>query len=169
MMLSNYRVLSDTETHIVYVGMTRARNSLYINCNTNVFDGFLPEGIEKRYDRYDYPEPDEAVLQLTHRGVNLGYFRFASRSIPDLQCGRALYEHDGGMYADTGKGRRCVLKLSKSSMQKIETMRKRGFRIYRSEVRYMVYWKGKDEETEALCILPDIYLRRQEQRQIQEV
>ena len=160
MMLNNYRVRDDSGRHVVYVGITRARKSLYINCNTDVFDGCYLSGYKIPVDRHDYPESEEALLQLSLKGVNLGYFKYVNKGLENLHCGQPLIESKGDMLADIGSERKCVAKLSKGSMDSIYALRKKGLDIYKSEIRFLVYWKGKNEEKEVLCVLPNIYLKK---------
>ena len=100
-------------------------------------------------------------------GVNLGYFKYVGRRVVDYQAGQMLWEHDGDLLTAPvtgetapGTGGKCLAKLSKSSRETIQARRYKGFEIYKSEIRFMVYWKGKNEENEVLCVLPDIYLKR---------
>ena len=160
MMLNNYRIKDDSSRHVVYVGLTRAKKELYVNCNTGVFDGCNISGLRIPYDRHEYPESEEALFQLSLRGVNLGFFKFLNNGLNNLYCGQLLTESNGNLYATAGSGRKCVAKLSKSSMDAISALRKKGFEIYKSEIRFLVYWKGKNEEKEVLCVLPNIYLRK---------
>ena len=160
MMLNNYRIKDDSSRHVVYVGITRARKALYINCNTDVFDGCYLAGYKIPVDRHDYPESEEALLQLSLKGVNLGYFKYINKGLNNLHCGQMLVESKGDMLADIGSGRKCVAKLSKSSMEAISALRNKDFDIYKSEIRFLVYWKGKNEEEEVLCVLPNIYLKK---------
>lgn len=167
MVLNHYRAGDDASRHVLYVGMTRAQKRLFINCNTSLFDGFAPSGRGIRIDRNRYPEPDEALLQLRLTGVNLGYFKYVGRRVVDYQAGQMLWEHDGDLLTAPvtgepapGTGGKCLAKLSKSSRETIQALRNKGFEIYKSEIRFMVYWKGKNEENEVLCVLPDIYLKK---------
>ena len=160
LMLNNYNASNDQGKHVVYVGITRARKALYLISNTNVVNSCALDGMSIAYDRHNYPEPDEAMLQLTHKGVNLGYFKYLGNSLGDYSAGQILIERNGSMYAQSGAGTKCLLKMSKSSYDTITSLRKKGFEIYKSEIRFMVYWKGLNEEKEVLCVLPNIYLRR---------
>lgn len=161
MMLNNYRITDDASRHVLYVGMTRAKKQLFINCKNNPF-GYDPiNGVKILIDRNHYPEPDEALLQLRLKGVNLGYFKYINKGSIDFQSGQLLLEHNGNMLTEPGAGGKCLAKLSKSSMGTIQTLRKKGFEIYKSEIRFMVYWKGKNEDAEVLCVLPDIYMRKE--------
>lgn len=161
MMLNQYKMNNDANRRVLYVGITRARKALYINCNNNIFDHYssaIRNGIKR--DNNFYPEPNEALLQLTHKGVNLGYFKYLDKGLINFQSGQVLIERDGNLFAETKAGKKCVAKLSKSSYATITNLRNKGFDIYRAEIRRMVYWKGKNEEAEVLCLLPNIYLRK---------
>ena len=160
MILNNYRATNDESKHVVYVGITRAKKALYIISNTDTADSCALKGMIIPYDRHEYPEPDEAMLQLTHKGVNLGYFKYLGQGLGDYCAGQSLIERNGNMYVQTKVGNKCVLKLSKSTYETLTSLRKKGFEIYKSEIRFMVYWKGQNEESEVLCVLPNIYLRK---------
>ena len=127
--------------------------------------------------------PDEALLQLSHRDVNLGYFRYVQGPVRKLISGDELImqdampdgKHNGrqygtlnaaqdampdGMIREAYSGNaRPVIRLSRACMEKLEKLRLRGFTIYRIKVRFAVWWKGKEDENETLILLPDIFLR----------
>lgn len=160
MMLNHYKNNDDTSRHVLYVGMTRAQKRLFISCNNSIFEDDPISNRILHIDRNHYPEPDEALLQLRLKGVNLGYFKYLNSGSIDYQSGQMLLEHNGNLHTEKSAGGKCVAKLSKSSLETIRTLQKKGFEIYKSEIRFMVYWKGKNEEAEILCVLPDIYLRK---------
>lgn len=160
MMLNNYRAYSDSNKHVIYVGMTRAKNELYICYNTNDFDSYRNGDVHFVYDADEYDDANEATLQVSHKGVNLGYFKYVSRNIRQLCSGDELFAEDGGFYMDPDK-KRCVLKLSKRQMEDISTLTGKGFKIYKAEVRNLVYWQGQNDAAESLIVLPNIYFRRQ--------
>lgn len=160
MMLENYRIKSDADRRVIYVGITRAKNALYISCNNGIFDRYATADRKIAVDRNRYPEPDEALLQLRLEGVNLGYFKYLNTGLVDFHCGQLLIERNGNLLTERSEGGKCLAKLSKSSFETISTLRRKGFEIYRSEIRFMAYWKGKNEEEEVLCVLPDIHLRK---------
>lgn len=160
MMLNGYRIRSDSERHVVYVGITRARKGLYINCNTDVFSGYSVPGVQFLSDTEKYSEPDEALLQLTHKGVNLGYFKYSENIIKRLHSGVELTESNGDMYIENYSIHKPLLKLSKNAIDQIKSLNDRGYRIYKAKIRYIVYWKGRNEEREVLIALPNIYLKK---------
>ena len=56
-----------------YVGITRAKNRLFIHTNGDCFNHLSVD----RYlmDQRQYDMPEEIVLQLSHKDVNLGFFK----------------------------------------------------------------------------------------------
>lgn len=160
MMLNDFYISSDEQRHALYVGMTRAKHALYVNYNNGLLDGCAVKGVESLVDTNRYEEPDEAVLQLDHKGVKLGYFKYIERRLKRLHSGSELYWDEGNLLASKGKQESRVAMISRTSMEQIELLRSRGFEVYRAEIRQMVYWKGKEDEEESLILLPNIYLRK---------
>ena len=158
-MLNNYRAYTDSNKHVIYVGMTRAKEELYICYNTNDFDRYKGGDVHFLYDPDDYEEANEATFQVSHKGVNLGYFKYVNRNVRQLCSGDELYIKDRDFFMDAEK-RKCVLKLSKKQIDDIASLENKGFEIYKAEVRNLVYWQGRNEENEVLIVLPNIYLRR---------
>ncbi|HAL18810.1 MAG TPA: RecQ family ATP-dependent DNA helicase, partial [Spirochaetaceae bacterium] len=75
MMVSGNRNLDDAEVRRLYVGMTRAKDNLYIHCNSSVFDGCVAASMCLT-DKNHYPETDGIIMRLGYKDVNLGYFKF---------------------------------------------------------------------------------------------
>lgn len=159
MMLNKYRAYTDSNKHVVYVGLTRAKNELYICYNTDDLDKYKGGNAKFMYDSSKYDEANEAAIQLSHKGVNLGYFKYVGKNVRQLCSGDDLYMKNDELFMDKEMNKR-VVKLSRSQVEQINSMRKRGFEAYRAEVRNLVYWQGKEEKEESLIVLPNIYLRR---------
>ena len=160
MMLNNYRAYTDSNKHVIYVGMTRAKDELYICYNTGDFDSYRNGDVHFIYDADEYDDANEATLQVSHKGVNLGYFKYVSRNIRQLCSGDELFAENDSLFMDSDR-RRCVLKLSKRQIEDLSTLTSKGFEIYKAEVRNLLYWQGQNDDVESLIVLPNIYLRRQ--------
>lgn len=57
-----YKTDNDECKRKIYVGLTRAKNELYIHYNNNCFDKYSVLGVEKTVDNAIYPEPDEIMM-----------------------------------------------------------------------------------------------------------
>lgn len=142
-----------------YVGMTRARNRLFVHTNGDLF-ARLPAD-SHREDRNHYPLPEEIVLQLSHKDVFLGFFKNIKHEVLALQSGDALTFEDGYFY--TVPNRRAVAKLSVSMQNTLSVWHDRGYHVTSASVRFVVAWKPKDdpkEASETAVLLIDMELRK---------
>lgn len=88
MLVSQPQHVTDSEMRSYYVGMTRARKRLFIYTNSTLFDR-LPADIHQ-VDQTPYVFPDEVMLQLSHKDVNLGFFKSRKKKILSLRSGEKL-------------------------------------------------------------------------------
>ena len=124
-----------------YVGMTRARNRLFIHTNGPCFDQLTSARHVSCQEQY--PMPEEVVLQLTHKDVFLSYFKERKRDVLALQAGAPLKYSNDVLYSDTtGKP---VAKLSASMQAALKDWERKDYRIVSSTVRFIVAWKPKPE------------------------
>ena len=79
-MLNNFKLNDDDALRLLYVGMTRAKKSLYINYNNDIFDDFDDKSIELKLDANNYPEYQKIILELGHDDVYLGHFDFDNKN-----------------------------------------------------------------------------------------
>lgn len=159
LMLNSFSCSGDKK-RAVYVALTRAKSALHIHTNTDYFDRFDLPGILRKNDSHDYPEPDEILLELGHRDVMLGYFRYRQKVIPSLRSGDKLkLDGDHLCLPDPGSAR--VVKLSRRCAEQLEEAGKKGYRVCSAEIRFIVWWKGQDEPEESAIILPNLYLLKE--------
>lgn len=148
---------SDAEFRRFYVGMTRARKRLIIHTNGACFDELQASFIA---DNNTYSLPEEIMLQLSHKDVNLAYFNGKKKNILSLRGGSPLGFSDKYLIDERGN---CIVMLSKDMQTKIAEWCERGYHVVSGNIRFIVAWKPKDAEevTEELAvILPDLKLRR---------
>lgn len=151
---------TDEQRHKLYVGITRAKSQLYIHYNNKIFDDMRLPGVSFVQDMNCYEEPEELMLQLTHRDVFLGFFKDKKKDIFSLQSGDSL-EIDGNFLCALIGGRRvCVAKYSKSFEVYMEQLRSKGYQPSAASVRFIVAWKGEDDEEESAVLLPNVVMRK---------
>lgn len=141
-----------------YVGITRAKNRLFVHTNGDFFTGLKAD--EYRVDPREYAMPEEIVVQLSHKDVFLDFFKFKDlkRTVLSLKGGETLYYKDATLY--DGK-QRPVARLSQSMQKKLAEWKERGYEVKSASVRFVVAWKPKDapkEEAETAVLLPDLVL-----------
>lgn len=160
MMLNGYDFSTNAGKRAVYVGMTRAKNALYIHTNTAYFDQFDLPFAERRVDNGAYSEPEEILLHLTHRDVFLGYFKGLEKQISRLKSGDVLIRQGTSYLRTEEEGAPWVVKLSQACCERLAGLAEKGYEIDRAAVRHVVYWKGQEEEEEIPIVLPELYFRR---------
>ena len=156
----------------LYVGMTRAKNRLFVHTNGDLFTR-LPADSHRK-DLKQYPMPEEVVLQLSHKDVNLSFFKPVKQEVLALRSGDALIFEDNCFYRRAlGVSRgfphapathRPIAKLSSNMQSTLSAWRDKGYEVRSSSVRFVVAWKPKDapkEEPETAVLLIDLTLSRE--------
>jgi ATP-dependent DNA helicase RecQ len=98
-----YMLISDNyvkDAHLMrryYVGITRAKNRLFIHTNSDCFNHLSAD----RYlmDQRQYDMPEEIVLQLSHKDVNLGFFKERKQEVLALRGGDSLIYNEFLVYS----------------------------------------------------------------------
>ncbi|WP_423129967.1 RecQ family ATP-dependent DNA helicase [Gaoshiqia sp. Z1-71] len=157
LMLENFNSTTDEAKRQLYVAMTRAKQNLTVHLNSNLLDHLSTKNLERVEDRNRYLPPEELVMQLTHEDVNLGYFRFIQHRVNQVISGESLIINEEGCANSKDA---LVLKFSKKFLESIETQVKRGYRLKRAKVNFIVYWREEDTGQEVKIVLPELYFER---------
>ena len=160
MMLKNSAGKTDAERRALYVGMTRAKHNLFIHTNTALFDQYQMNGIEHKIDVTLYEEPTEIMLQTMHKDVVLDFFKNKKDLIFNLRSGTKLKIDDIYLIAEVNGRDVRIAKLSKSFVETLEKLKDKGYTPKNSEVRFIVAWKGENDEEETPIILADLYFEK---------
>lgn len=167
MMLKGNHAFSEEEKRTIYVGLTRAKNALYIHCNTDLFSKSNYKGVKYLCDQTLYGTPAEIALYLSLKDIYLEFNSNEYESRVDILKYRAgnelTYEYDekwGHIYLTDPTGKRVVSLSETCKREKIEKYEKRGYVPYRAEIRFIGAWKKKGVIQEYAVILPNIYLRK---------
>ncbi|MGN1422172.1 MAG: 3'-5' exonuclease, partial [Oscillospiraceae bacterium] len=155
-MLNQASDSTDEEKRKIYVGMTRAKNELYIHCNSAIFDDISAEGIERETDAQDYPEPDELVMQLGMKDVFLDFFIGKKGEVFALKSGDELEVRGDFLYANGNK----LVIPSKAVREKLAALRQKGYTPYKARVCFIVEWVKQETGQSAAVILPEIWLKK---------
>lgn len=160
LLLNNASPKDDAERRKLYVGMTRAKENLFIHCNTGLFDRFYIPNVEKLTDETQYSEPEEICLQLTHKDVVLDYFKGKKESTLKLHSGMPLSLKDEYVSAELEGRTVRIAKLSKACVENLDHHMQKGYFPISASVRFVVAWKGKEDEEETAVMLPKIRLKK---------
>lgn len=155
MMLKNSTGRDDADRRALYVGITRAKKELYIHTNTVLFDKYR-DFAEYDLDEKQYGEPEEIVVQTTHRHVVLDFFKSRRDVTLSLYSGCPLHIEENYLVAEyRGKDVR-VAKFSKAFVEDLEQQKEKGYKPYSAQIKFIVYWKGEDDVEETPIILSQI-------------
>ncbi|PKN70173.1 MAG: RecQ family ATP-dependent DNA helicase [Deltaproteobacteria bacterium HGW-Deltaproteobacteria-12] len=157
MMLTNHNVSSDEDKRLLYVAMTRAKQRLNIYFNGDHFKGILAAGLERQAMRSGYLPLAKMVMHLTHKDVNLGYFKNVQKYMASLMCGDSLVKAEDGWANPDGQ---LVLKFSRRFHEKLIAIEKSGFILHEVKVGFILYWKEQDAKEEVKIILPELYFSK---------
>ncbi len=160
MLLNRCQATTDEEKRKLYVGMTRAKSSLYIHCNTDLFAVYNLPGVEHVDNRDTHDTPKEISIQLTHKDVVLDFFKGKREMIFKLHSGALLTAADGYFTAEIDGRSVRVAKFSKAFREKLDGLATKGFRPKTASVSFVVAWKGEDDDEETAVLLPKINLER---------
>lgn len=142
-----------------YVGMTRAKRTLNIHTNGNLFDSL--KSAQHLYDAQAYDEPNEIVFQLSHKDVNLGFSKPHKDAILSLRSGMPLTYHDHCLcLPSTGRD---IAQLSIKMKEKLGKWELKGYKVTDARIRFIVAWKSKDaprDEKESAIMLADLVMKK---------
>lgn len=142
-----------------YVGMTRAKRTLTIHTNGNLFDSL--KSAQHLYDAQAYDEPNEIVLQLSHKDVNLGFSKPHKDTILCLRSGMPLTYHDHCLcLPSTGRD---IAQLSIKMKEELGKWELKGYKVTAARIRFIVAWKSKDaprDEKESAIVLADLVMKK---------
>ena len=155
MMLEGEQANTDEKIRKLYVGMTRAKQRLYIHCNTSAFVEM--DMVDYRFDTNEYPIPEEIMMQLTMRDVYLNFFKCKKKLILQLRSGMPLYFDDGILRLATGEKAVC---LSKQKRDELQVWAEKGFQVKSAKINFIVAWRGKEDTEETAVVIPKMVLKR---------
>lgn len=157
MLINDKRMCSEEVLRCYYVGMTRAKNRLFIHTNSDRFK--LPSVDEYVTDDRHYTMPTEIMLQLSHKDVYLHAFKEHKARILALRGGDKLGYRNAELLASAdGKP---IGKLSARMLKTLEEWQVKGYKVKEVSVRFIVAWKPKDsdkQEKEWAVVLADMVL-----------
>ncbi|MCH7407899.1 RecQ family ATP-dependent DNA helicase [Belliella sp. DSM 111904] len=156
LMLQNHNPATNEAKRLLYVAMTRAKNSLTIHTNTNFLENIATENLELVHYFEKHLPPKEITIHLSFKDIWLSYFIGRQDLIALLTSGEKLRIGKDGCMDHKGNS---ILKFSKRFSQKLVEMKSKGYDLRRAKVNFIVYWKN-EEQNELKVILPELYFER---------
>tara|TARA_R110001592_G_scaffold189452_2_gene434958 strand:- start:2429 stop:7228 length:4800 start_codon:yes stop_codon:yes gene_type:complete len=157
LLLDSFFPDTDEAKRQVYVALTRAKQNLTIHLNSNFLSHINAQNLNKSIDTNTYLPPDEMLIHLTHRDVQLGYFEFVQHRIRGLLSGGSLILSNEGCL---NQNKELVLKFSRGFSEKLRIFNEKGFITINAKISFLLYWKAEGSDQEVKIVLPEIYLER---------
>jgi len=120
-----------------YVGLTRAKQNLYLVTNPLV-------------------EYSSILIALNMRDIILNFFKGRKDIVLRLRSGDSLQYQDGYLLNDQ---RINIMALSASGKEKLKVWTDKGYEVTSAKVSYTLAWRPQDSETEYAVCLANIVLR----------
>ena len=161
MLITEPQHLTDEVLRRYYVGATRAKERLFIHTDSRVFDRMPAD--EHHVSQQQYDMPDEIILQLSHRDVNLSFFKSHKNLILALRAGQKLRFSNNYLYC--GHSDMPIAQLSQKMQADLRLWTEKGYAVITASIRFIVAWRPKDapkEEEEHAVLLLDLMLKRNE-------
>lgn len=159
MIADNNRVKDDSLMRRLYVGMTRAKQRLFIHTNGNSFNNIVADKYTS--DTCQYPMPEEVVIRLSYKDVYLEFFKNRKKDILALKGGDPLL-YGNYILSDT-KTSRPLATLSAKMRETLDKWQNNGYKVETAVTRFIVAWKPQNapkDEPETAVLLADLILRK---------
>lgn len=146
-MLNGNSADNSESVRALYVALTRAKNNLFIHCNTTIFENILPElkSVNKVVDRKEYAEPSELLILLTHKDVNLGHFIDKKETVKKLKSGDKIKLENYFIFVEIEGSWVQIARLSKSRVEMIQKLQAKEYQAVDGTIQFIVSWKPKNE------------------------
>lgn len=106
---------------------------------------------------------DNAVYELqtaySDKDVYLDFFKDKKQLILKLKSGTELEVEGRRLYCNYCGEKYPVAQFSKDCSNRIQSITQKGYTIKSARIRYIVAWKGENDERETAIILPDVDLK----------
>ncbi|MDY6372114.1 MAG: RecQ family ATP-dependent DNA helicase [Bacteroidales bacterium] len=134
--VDNPESLEPDDLRTSYVGITRARHTLYLHTRPRL------------------PQTNIAVSLGLH-DVWLDYFRDRKDSVLRLRSGDPLRYSKGYLLSEHGE---YIASLSKNKRQHIDALQAKGYSVASAEVSYVLAWRPREEPQEVAVCLANLIL-----------
>lgn len=157
MLITEPQHLTDEVLRRYYVGATRAKERLFIHTDCPAFDS-MPAN-EHHVCQQQYGMPDEIILQLSHRDVNLSFFKSRKKEILALRAGQELRFSNNYFY--DFRSDIPIAQLSQKMQSDLRLWAEKRYEVIAASIRFIVAWRPKDapKEEEHAILLIDLTLK----------
>ena len=146
----------------LYVGMTRAKDNLYIIQDQRYFHS--RNGFTSSVDKEIYNVPNEIVMAMSYKDVWLEALKYQNRDeFGSFQAGEKLdfvIENEKMIFISSN-GRKATVS-SKRFYEKVKEQQNKGYQPFLATVGFVVYWYKRETDTEYKIVLPVLRMIKSE-------
>lgn len=125
----------------LYVGMTRARQRLYIHTSNRLFDGLTPPATKNVHTTI--PQSSSSILiPLGYRDIRLSSVKNFKASVLNLRSGDSLMCDGVNLFSRSGD---FIASLSSAMCDKLLNLKRKSYHVVQASVSYIVAWRPRDE------------------------
>lgn len=158
--LDNVEDTTDEEKRRLFVGMTRAKNSLRIHYSGSLFNEIKDKELVRIEDGRRYEQPNEIALSLTLSDVYLDFVSGKKSVLCQFRAGQSLTFRNNTFYRKfNGKDYPCAY-LSKACQLKLQKYQELGYAPVRAEINFIVAWLNQTKEETEAVVLPNLYFEK---------
>ncbi len=173
LVLSDKDYSNEEKKRVLYVGMTRAKEHLYIinrgnSFIDNVAKKLYQSGVTFNRDSEVYEEPQKNMYVLTHRDISL---TFSGKCMKGIMTGDVMSGDGLDIKVDTDREtiyfvkkvsgvERVVAASSKHYFDKFRNKIYSGYKVVGANVGFVVYWCGENDLEEYKIVLPRLVFKR---------
>ncbi|MCR5148898.1 MAG: RecQ family ATP-dependent DNA helicase [Eubacterium sp.] len=173
LVLSDKDYSNEEKKRVLYVGMTRAKEHLYIinrqnSFRSDVVNKMHKSGVKFNHDSEVYAEPQKNMYVLTHKDISLSY---SGRCMKGVMTGEIMSGDGLDVKVDAEKNtiyfiknisgvERIVVESSRSYFDRFKEKILSGYRVVGANVNYVAYWRGKDDMEEYKIVLPRLVFKK---------
>lgn len=173
MIVGGFNQLQEQQCRNIYVGITRAKNDLYIFQNMQYFEGIyeaLGSEVQWYKDTTSYPKPQEIVIPFSHRDVWLAFVNVKKfpALMQEVQSGTKLKVKEETLngiprlifQANVRGEWKDVACSSKKCYEMICERRKKGYIPSEAKVQFVVTWRDNEKGEEYYVVLPILRMKK---------
>lgn len=157
-MLEGFHPKNDEDKRLLYVAMTRAKSNLFVHYNSTFLNHIIAGNMQLSIEKGTFAKANHISIQLGHKDVNLGYFKFIQHRITSMISGQQLRINKEGLCNQKDE---LVLKFSEAFCKKLSIMCEKQYKLTEANLNFIVYWKGKnDDDQEVKILLPTLIFEK---------
>ena len=163
LLLENYDFTSIESKRVLYVGCSRAKQSLQIHCNSTFFDNFNLKNTTIIPFEGKTEQPNYFEIVLGHKDIYLSSQKFyktinrikSLKSGDNLKMDTIKFPNNIGIGLANTEGN--VILFSRSFINsKYDSFINAGYELTIGNVEYIVYWYDNKEDKEYKIVLPKV-------------